>query len=285
MTSANKLIFISFRLASTRLYMLYGLYPSYRAYQPITSAALNSYICNMSLSGIFPIDKWEFTTQSVLNTLSEEDYNFLISRQGAQKYQKGEIIFKEGIVPSGIYFIHQGKIKKYKVDRNGREQIIYVANKGELIGYHAILAEERCPDSAAALEDCLISFIPKEDFLTILDRSPLFMRRLLKSLSHEFSVLANSISVISQRTASERLAISLIILREKFKGDGSGEKDVILNISRMDLAGMAGIAQENVIRLLKEFKEEGVLETDGRKIWIKDIKRLVKKSNYGFGNP
>ena len=111
------------------------------------------------------------------------------------------------------------------------------------------------------------------------------MRRLLKSLSHEFSVLANSISVISQRTASERLAISLIILREKFKGEGSGEKDVILNISRMDLAGMAGIAQENVIRLLKEFKEEGVLETDGRKIWIKDIKRLVKKSNYGFGNP
>lgn len=239
----------------------------------------------MSLSGIFPIDKWEFTTQSVLNTLSEEDYDFLISRQGAQKYQKGEIIFKEGIVPSGIYFIHQGKIKKYKVDRNGREQIIHVANKGELIGYHAILAEERCPDSAAALEDCLISFIPKEDFLTILDKSPLFMRRLLKSLSHEFSVLANSISVISQRTASERLAISLIILREKFKVDGSGEKDVILNISRMDLAGMAGIAQENVIRLLKEFKEEGILETDGRKIWIKDLKQLVKKSNYGFGNP
>jgi CRP-like cAMP-binding protein len=43
---------------------------------------------------------------------------------------------------------------------------------------------------------------------------------------------------------------------------------------------MAGIAQENVIRLLKEFKEEGILETDGRKIWIKDITLLIKKSNY-----
>ncbi|MDN5288383.1 MAG: Crp/Fnr family transcriptional regulator [Mucilaginibacter sp.] len=235
----------------------------------------------MSLSGIFPIDKWEFTTQSVLNTLSEEDYHFLISRQGAQKYQKGEIIFKEGVVPSGIYFIHQGKIKKYKVDRSGREQIIYVANKGELIGYHAILAEERCPDSAATLEDSLVSFIPKEDFLTILDKSPLFARRLLKTLSHEFAVLANGISVISQRTATERLAIALIVLREKFKDEGSGEQEIILNISRMDLASLAGIAQENVIRLLKEFKEEGILETDGRKIWIKDIKRLVKKSNYG----
>jgi CRP-like cAMP-binding protein len=79
----------------------------------------------------------------------------------------------------------------------------------------------------------------------------------------------------------ERLAIALIVLREKFKDEGSGEQEIILNISRMDLASLAGIAQENVIRLLKEFKEEGILETDGRKIWIKDIKRLVKKSNYG----
>lgn len=234
----------------------------------------------MSLSGIFPIDKWEFTTQSVLNALSEEDYHFLIGRQGAQQYQKGEIIFKEGVVPSGIYFIAQGRVKKYKVDSGGREQIIYVANKGELIGYHAVIAEERSPDSAATLEDCLISFIPKADFFEVLDRSPLFARRLLKALSHEFTVLANNISVISQRTATERLAIALVVLREKFKEEGSGEKDVILNISRLDLAGIAGIAQENVIRLLKEFKEEGILETDGRKIKIKDIGLLVKKSNY-----
>jgi CRP-like cAMP-binding protein len=48
----------------------------------------------------------------------------------------------------------------------------------------------------------------------------------------------------------------------------------------MDLAGMAGIAQENVIRLLREFKAERILERDGRKIWIKDIKLLIKKSNY-----
>jgi CRP-like cAMP-binding protein len=86
--------------------------------------------------------------------------------------------------------------------------------------------------------------------------------------------------VIAQRTASERLAIALIVFREKFKEDDCGEKEIILNISRMDLANMAGIAQENVIRLLKEFKEEGILETDGRKIWIKDITLLIKKSNY-----
>jgi len=234
----------------------------------------------MSLSGIFPIDRWNFTTQSILNSLSDEEYADLVVNQSDQKYQKGDVIFREGSVPAGIFLIRSGKVKKYKVDNLAKEQIIYVANHGELIGYHAVLSEERYPDSAAAIEDSVISFIPKEDFINILHRSPVFTHRLLKALSHEFTVLANTISVIAQRTAPERLAIALIVLREKYKDEESGEKDIILNVSRMDLAGMAGIAQENVIRLLKEFKTEGILESDGRKIWIKDIKLLIKKSNY-----
>lgn len=234
----------------------------------------------MSLSGIFPIDRWNFTTQSTLNVLSEEDYADLVAHQIELKYHKGDVIFREGAVPSGIFLIRNGKIKKYKVDSLSKEQIIYVAGPGELIGYHAVLSEERYPDSAAAIEDSAVSFIPQDDFIHVLHRSPAFNSRLLKALSHEFTVLVNSISVIAQRTAPERLAIALIVLREKYKEESADEKDIILNISRMDLANMAGIAQENVIRLLKEFKEEGIVETDGRKIWVRDIKRLVKKSNY-----
>jgi len=234
----------------------------------------------MSLSGIFPIERWNFTTQSILNVLSDEDFNYLVSHQSDQEYHKGEVIFREGTVPAGIFIVKKGKVKKYKTDRIGKEQIIYVANEGELIGYHAVLSGERYPDSAAALETTLLSFIPGEDFMEILNRSPNFTHRLLKALSHEFTVLTNSISVFAQRTATERLAIALIVLREKFKDVNAEKKDTDLNISRADLANMAGIAQENVIRLLKEFKDEGILSTEGRKIRILDIKSLVKKSNY-----
>src|SRR5476649_2086113 len=175
----------------------------------------------MSLSGIFPIDRWNFTTQSILNVLSEEETNALLVHQSDLKYLKGDVIFREGSVPSGIFLIRSGKVKKYKVDNLSKEQIIYVAGQGELIGYHAVLSEERYPDSAAAIEDSLISFIPQDDFIRVLHRSPAFNSRLLKALSHEFTVLANSISVIAQRTASERLAIALIVLREKYKVEGS----------------------------------------------------------------
>ncbi len=234
----------------------------------------------MSIAEIFPIDKWNFSTHSILNVLTDEEYKFLISKQNEQKYVKGEVVFREGVVPSGIYFIIKGKVKKYKVDHSGREQIIYVAGQGEFIGYHAVLSEERYPDSAATIEDSVLSFIPKEDFLHVLNTSPLFSSRMLKALSHEFTVLANNISVFSQRSAVERLAISLIFLREKYKHDRNTDGEILINISRTDLANLAGLAKENVIRLLKELKGEGILHTDGRKIWISNVEKLIVRSNY-----
>jgi CRP-like cAMP-binding protein len=148
----------------------------------------------MSIRDIFPIDNWDFKSQSVLQDLPEEDVELLTANKTEKIYLKGEIIFREGSLPSGIFLIVEGKVKKYKLDREGREQIIYVANDGELIGYHALLAEDRYPDSAATLEKSKIAFIPKEDFLMVLERSDVVSRRLLKTLSHEFAVLANSIS-------------------------------------------------------------------------------------------
>src|SRR5436853_5890685 len=171
----------------------------------------------MSIREIFPIDKWDFKSESILQHLPVEEMALLMSHKSEQVYKKGEIVFREGALPSGIFFIVEGKVKKYKLDQDGKEQIIYVANTGELIGYHALLAEDRYPDSAAALEKSKVAFIPKEDFLEVLERSEILSRRLLKTLSHEFAVLANSLSLFSQKTVRERLALQLIVLREKYK--------------------------------------------------------------------
>jgi CRP-like cAMP-binding protein len=235
----------------------------------------------MSLTGLFPIDKWNFKSESVLNNLPSEEFDQLCANMTEQKYQKGDVLFKEGAVPEGIFFIKKGKIKKFKVDHDKKEHIFYVANTGELIGYHAILSEERYPDSAAAIEESVIAFIPKEDFLETLQHSKILSQRLLKNLSHEFAVLTNSISVSAQRTVRERLAIMLIVLREKFKDETPEGKEITINISRSDLANMVGTAKENVVRFLKEFKVSGILNTHGRKIFINDVKKLIKISNSG----
>jgi CRP-like cAMP-binding protein len=235
----------------------------------------------MSLEGLFPIYKWNFKSQSILNNLPEDEFADLHAHMQEQRYGKGEIIFREGAVASGIFFIKKGKVKKYQVDQSGREQIIYVANAGELIGYHAILADERYPDSAATLEEGVIAFIPKEDFKAIMERSSVLPRRLLKALSHEFTVLANSISIFAQRSVKERLAITLIVLREKFKEETAAGEDIVINLSRSDLANMVGTGKENIVRFLTAFKSAGILTSHSKKICIKDIKQLIKVSGCG----
>ncbi|HTN45786.1 MAG TPA: Crp/Fnr family transcriptional regulator [Flavipsychrobacter sp.] len=234
----------------------------------------------MSLKGIFPIDKWNFNSDSIFSNFPEEDYQEITRHAHEEKYKKGQVIFREGSIPSGIYYILEGTVKKYKVDNFEKEQIIYVANKGELIGYHAVLSIERYPDSAAALEDSKVLFIPKEDFLALLGQSHMLSGRLLKMLSHEFTVLTNSITIFAQRPVRERVAIALIVLREKFKKGNIEGQPVTINMSREDIANMAGTTRENVVRLFREFKDDHLIETQGRKIWITDIKKMVTVSNY-----
>jgi len=234
----------------------------------------------MSINGLFPIDKWDFKTGSILAALPEEDFTLLMSGRQEQCYRKGETIFREGAYPAGIFYILKGKIKKYKIDEDNREQIIYVANKGELIGYHAILAQGRYPDSAAAIEETTVAFIAKEDFLAVLQQSVILNQRLLKTLAHEYEVLANSLSLFSQKTVRERLALQLIVIREKYKESFQPGMVVEINLSRDDLASIVGTARENVVRILSEFKQEGILETKGRKILVKDVSKLIAIADY-----
>lgn len=234
----------------------------------------------MSIKGIFPIDKWDFKSESILADLPVNDLALLLAHKSEDTYKKGEVIFREGAYPAGIFYVTEGKVKKYKVDREGKEQIIYVANTGELIGYHAILAEDRYPDCAAVLEESRITFIPREDFLETMQQSDVLSKRLLKTLSHEFAVLANNLSMFAQKSVRERLALHLIVLREKYKVDFQPGMPVAINMSRGDLAGVVGTARENVVRVLSEFKEEGIVETRGRKIMVLDVNRLIQIADY-----
>jgi CRP-like cAMP-binding protein len=233
----------------------------------------------MSLRGIFPISKWDFESQSILADLPAEELELLMAHKWEQVYRKGEIIFREGAHPSGIFYITKGRVKKYKVDGAGREQIIYVANTGELLGYHAILSQDTYPDCAAVLEESIITFIPKEDFLQAVDQSAKLTKRLLKTLSHEFAVLANSLTLFAQRSVRERLALQLTVIREKYKVNFKPGMPVEINMSRSDLASLVGTARENVVRTLSEFKAEGAVETKGRKIIVLDVNRLIGIAN------
>ncbi|KFF73650.1 Crp/Fnr family transcriptional regulator [Chryseobacterium sp. P1-3] len=224
------------------------------------------------------ISKFIFNNQYLFEELSEYDKEMLQKVMQVKNYRKNEAIFTEGTIPNGIFYLKEGKVKKYKVDNDGREQIIYIYNAGEFFGYSAILNDYSYGDTTQVIESSVVAFIPKEDFLHILDQSMVFSRFLLKSLSHEFSVMANLMTILSQRTVRERAALSLLILHNKYKSNNTIE-NVYITLSRVDLANMVGTARETLARILHDFREEQLIAMEGRKIQLKDIDRLTRIAN------
>jgi CRP-like cAMP-binding protein len=227
----------------------------------------------------FPFDNFNFNSDSILEGLPREDLDLLNKNMVTHKYKKREILFRDGSYPTGIYYIEKGKVKKYKTDKDGKEQIIYLYREGELLGYHALISEEKFTDTTETMEESIISFIPKDDFLKVIQLSPVLSNRLLKCMSHEFGVLVNGLAVFAQRTVRERLALSLIILRDKYKKDNTENKPVELDLSRDDLAKFVGTARETLVRLLHDFKEDDLIEINGRKIILKKPLEISKIAN------
>ncbi|MFH7001235.1 Crp/Fnr family transcriptional regulator [Flavobacterium bizetiae] len=225
------------------------------------------------------ISKFIFNNQYVLNELPQCDKDLLEKVMQSRKYAKNQTVFTEGTLPTGIFYIQSGKIKKYKVDNDGREQIIYIYNSGEFFGYTAILSEQAYGDTAIAVENSIVSFIPKDDFFNVLDNSAVLSRLLLKCLSHEFSVVANLMAVLSQRTVRERVALCLLILHDKYRVD-DGQEEVFIALSRKDLANMAGTVNETLARVLHDFKNEELIWMEGRKIRLMNFQQLVHIANF-----
>ena len=222
------------------------------------------------------IKKFAFNNQYILNELPETERAFLKEAMKSKKYRKNQAVFSEGSIPSGVFYINEGKAKKFKLDSEGREQIIYIYTAGEFFGYSSLLSEEPYGDSVSVIEDANISFVPKANFMDLIDSSSTFSRLLLKSLSHEFSVMANFMAVLSQRTVRERVALSLLILHDKYKTIGNEE----ISISRLDFSNMVGTVIETLARILHDFKDEGLITTEGRIIRIEKQDELIKISNF-----
>jgi CRP-like cAMP-binding protein len=216
----------------------------------------------------FQIGKYHFITGSILEGLPPDESKLLRSSMQRQEQKKGKRIYLEGSFSKGVYVLRKGKVKIYQVNKDGKEQIAYIYGKGELIGYRPLLCNEAHPVSAVTLEDSVLSFIPQKVFLEVIHHSPALAHRLLVNLSHEFSVWINKITVFAQQPVRARVALSLLILNEKYRKSLDRKRLVSINLSREDLANYSGTTIESLVRMLRELKDEKIIESKGRKITI-----------------
>lgn len=222
-------------------------------------------------------NKYSFNNQDLLTALTKQENDVLNLYKERQTFIAGEFIFKEGEEPLGLYRVIAGKVKKQTATNLGTHHIFYICKEQEYLGYHALLSEEPYVDAAAALTDCTIEFIPKVDFLKVVQTSHQLAQRLLKNLAHEFGVFLNATKLLAKYTVRERAALNLLILHHKFNVTTSAQQPIVVN--REDLANMVGTAKESLVRMLKDFKDEELITSQGRSIFIKDYAGLLKVSN------
>ncbi len=227
-----------------------------------------------------PCDLCGSRKNSLFSVLPESQLCAISEVKNLIPHRRGQILYYEGTKPLGIFCINSGVIKVYKTASNGKEQILYLAKEGDFLGYSALLGEENYSSSAMIIEDAKICFIPREAFLGSMMKNAEFFKRITKQLCHELGVMEEKLTDASQKSIRERLALLLLQLANTYGVDGGGYQRINLLLTREELAGMVGTATESVIRLLSEFKKDGLIELEGKKILLKDKKGLARLSDF-----
>lgn len=207
-------------------------------------------------------------TSGLFAALHGDEICDLDQHKACHYYKKNQSLFVEGSYPRGVFCVNHGKVKIYALGDEGKEQIVHIAKEGEVVGFRAMLSGEPYKLSATVLEDANVCFIAKDDFLNMLDTNAGLRNGLIKELSKELGERAIFITNLAQKSVRERLAYSLLILQDVYGEDP-------INLTREDLANFVGTATETLIRLLKDFKDEGLIDTQVRKIVIANKDELL----------
>jgi len=217
-------------------------------------------------------DSFDFKCDLLLQSLKKEEVALVESVQEKLFFESGDKIFYEDGIPTGMFELVKGRVKKYKTVINNQQQIFYIYTKNDLFGYHALLSENRYQDACEALEKVEINFISKKNFEMLLDKIPKLKDALLYNMAHEFGVLVNTIAVLAQKSQNIRLALFLLVLQKRFRKKDPNAKGV--DITREDLANIVGTSRESLSRSLSFLKKENLIRVNKRVITVVDEKKM-----------
>lgn len=184
-----------------------------------------------------------------------------------RQLHKKEIIYQAHQFPRWVYFVNSGAVKCSQKNDFGKELITNIYSEGDFFGFVPILKEGKYEDTAVVLEDAEISLIPPEDFKLLLFNNRDVSAKFIKMLAHHADHSERQLIDLAYSSVRKKVANALIVLHEKSE-DGS------IAVMRDDLAALAGTAKETTVRTLTDFKNEGLLRSEDKVIFVEDLKAL-----------
>ena len=190
-----------------------------------------------------------------------------------KSYGRGESIFFEGDEGTGFYMVLEGKVKIFKMSFQGKEQILHIFGEGEPFGEVAVFHGRPFPANAETLAKSRLLYFPRRAFVELITRNPSVALNLLAVLSLRLRRFASQIENLSLKEVPARLASYLLYLAEEQKTADRVE----LEISKGQLASLLGTIPETLSRIFAKMSEEGLIEVQGRTIFLKDKEGLEER--------
>jgi len=221
--------------------------------------------------------------QGVFCDLENPELDELSQHKVTNLYKKGQTLFVQGNHPFGLYCINSGNIKVTKTGPDGKESIVRVVKGGDVLGHRSLFTSDYYTATATAIEDTKVCFIDKKYILKMMQEQPSVSLHIINKLSRDMGAAENKVSSFHQKNVRERLAELLLLLKESH-GEKLEESKYKLNIklTREEMATMIGTANETLIRFISEFKDEGLIEQQGKTIIISNEERLIDWANLNY---
>lgn len=206
-------------------------------------------------------------------TVSKKTLQQLADESNTNTYKKKQLIYKEGNNPHYLYFILKGKVKTFKTHDDGKDLVMDLYNTGDFMGYIALLEGGSYKETAEAMEETELALIPRKEFEDLIGSNPDISRKFISLLARNVVDKETQLLGIAYNTLRKKVAEALVSLQKKYHSNKNELYQV--DISRDDLATIAGTASESLIRTLSDFKSENLIDIKSGKVIITDEKKLA----------
>lgn len=211
------------------------------------------------------------------NFLTEDEKLLIEEHSVSIIFKKGETVCKRGAFASHIYFLEEGLVKVFLEEKN-KNLILMLAIKNNLLGMAAIFeGNNKLPYSVSAYTDSKVKMIDINIFKQLLKLNPEFSYHIINLLNEKTAQIYGRFFSLTQKQLHGRLADILLCLSNRIFKSKSFE----LPLSRADLGDLTGMSTESVIRMMKEFKDDGLIDMHCKSIELLDYARLERISEFG----
>ena len=201
----------------------------------------------------------------------------LTNNRNINRYKKKQIIYTEGNHPSRLFYVQKGKVKTYKTNEDGKQLVVGLYTEGDFLGYVPLLEKAVYNETAETMDETEIALIPKEDFEELMNNNKAVADTFIKLMAHNIADKETRLLHLAYNSLRRKVADALLQLKAKYQQPGAEKFSI--DITRENLASIAGTATESLIRTLSDFKTEHLIDIQNGVITILNEKKMFNLAN------